>query len=379
VLVRAEPAGAGRLRCAVTDTGIGITDEQRSRLFEPFTQADSSTTRRYGGTGLGLSICRQLVELMGGEIGFTSRPGEGSTFTFTARMPAAAGVPAAPLAPRHALRGLRVLVVDDNATNRQVVREMLKAWGCAFEEAADAWEALDKLRGSAATPRAFQLALIDFQMPEMDGGELAAEIKRDPQLAGLPLILVTSVPQHGDAARMMDLGFDAYLTKPVKQSVLHDAMAAVVAPAGARRPPRALSLVTAHTVEEAARARSRILVVDDNALNVRETVGLLLGAGFDCDVAHSGEEAVRAAARGAYRLVLMDCDMPGMNGYEAARLIREQEAAGPRTPIVAMTGAYVASRQRCTEAGMDDSIRQPPRPEDVQRVLERYVGTADVS
>jgi CheY-like chemotaxis protein len=177
---------------------------------------------------------------------------------------------------------------------------------------------------------------------------------------------------------MMDLGFDAYLTKPVKQSVLHDAMAAVVAPAGARRPPRALSLVTAHTVEEAARARSRILVVDDNALNVRETVGLLLGAGFDCDVAHSGEEAVRAAARGAYRLVLMDCDMPGMNGYEAARLIREQEAAGPRTPIVAMTGAYVASRQRCTEAGMDDSIRQPPRPEDVQRVLARYVGSADV-
>jgi CheY-like chemotaxis protein len=207
----------------------------------------------------------------------------------------------------------------------------------------------------------------------MDGAELAAEIKGDARLAAVPLILVTSVPQHGDAARMLDLGFDAYLTKPLKQSVLHDAMAAVIAPpAGAQRRP-ALSLVTAHTLEEAARARSRILVVDDNALNVRTAVGLLARAGFDCDVASSGEEAVRAAARGTYRLVLMDCEMPGMTGYEAARLIRRQETASPRTTIVAMTSAPSSSAPRWTDAGMDDSIRQPLRPEDVQRVLERFL------
>jgi CheY-like chemotaxis protein len=361
----------------VTDTGIGISDDALGRLFQPFSQADSSTTRRYGGTGLGLSICSQLVELMHGEIGVESRPGEGSTFWFTAEMPPAADLAAAPLPAVQLLSGLRVLVVDDNATNRLVMVEMLKAWGCSYEEASDAWEALDTLREAAGTPRAFQVALVDFQMPEMDGGELAAQIRQDPRLAGIALILVTSVPQHGDAVRMMDLGFDAYLTKPLKQSVLHDAMATVIGPASGARQRPALNLVTAHTVKEAARARNRILVVDDNVLNVRTAVGLLQSAGFECDVANGGEEAVRAAARVSYRLVLMDCDMPGMDGYEAARRIRAQEAAGPRTPIVAMTSAYVASRQRCAEAGMDDSIRQPPRTEDVQRVLERYLGGDD--
>ena len=202
---------------------------------------------------------------------------------------------------------------------------MLKAWGCAFEEAADAWEGLDKLREASGSAREFQLALVDFQMPEMDGGQLAVEIKRDPRLADVPLILVTSVPQHGDAARMMNLGFDAYLTKPLKQSVLHDAMAAVLGTRAGARPRPALTLVTAHTVEEAARARRRVLVVDDNALNVRTAVGLLERAGFECDVARSGAEAVQAAAQLSYGLVLMDCEMPGMDGYEATRLIRSGE------------------------------------------------------
>jgi CheY-like chemotaxis protein len=207
----------------------------------------------------------------------------------------------------------------------------------------------------------------------MDGGQLAAEIKRDPQVAHVPLVLVTSVPQHGDAARMMNMGFEAYLTKPVKQSVLHDAIATVMGARSGERPRPALTLVTAHTVEEAARARNRILVVDDNPLNVRTAVGLFQRAGFECDVARSGAEAVRAAARVSYGLVLMDCEMPGMDGYEAARRIRRQEGAGAHTPIVAMAEPSGASRQLSSEAGMDDLIRQPPRHEDVQRVLARYI------
>ena len=372
VLLRAEPAADGQIRFLVTDTGPGISADLRGRLFQPFSQADSSTTRKYGGTGLGLAISRQLVELMNGEITVETDEGRGSTFAFTAELPTvteAASVPA----PAVSLRGLRVLIVDDNATNRQVMREMLKAWECAFEEAADGWEGLDKLRAAAGTSREFQLVLIDFQMPEMDGGQLAAEIKRDQQIAHLPLILVTSVPQHGDAARMMNMGFAAYLTKPLKQSVLHDAVAAVMGAGSGQRPRPALTLVTAHTIEEAARARNRILVVDDNPLNLRTAVGLFQRAGFECDVARSGAEAVRAAARVSYGLVLMDCEMPGMDGYEAARLIRRQEGAGAHTPIVAMAEPSGASRQLWSEAGMDDWIRQPPRHEDVQRVLTRYI------
>ena len=373
VLIRAEPAPDGRIRFSVTDTGPGISAEVQGRLFQPFSQADSSTTRKYGGTGLGLAISRQLVELMNGEIGVKTEDLHGSTFWFTAELPTAAEIDPVQPTPALSLRGLRVLVVDDNATNRQVMREMLKAWECSFEEASDGWEGLDKLRASAGTSREFQLVLIDFQMPEMDGGQLAAEIKRDPQVAHVPLILVTSVPQHGDAARMMNMGFEAYLTKPLKQSVLHDAVATVMGARSGERPRPALTLVTAHTVEEAARARNRILVVDDNPLNVRTAVGLFQRAGFECDVARSGAEAVRAAARVSYGLVLMDCEMPGMDGYEAARLIRRQEGAGAHTPIVAMAEPSGTSRQLSTEAGMDDLIRQPPRHEDVQRVLARYI------
>jgi PAS domain S-box-containing protein len=373
VLIRAAPAEGGRVRCSVTDTGPGVPAAVRDRLFEPFFQADASTTRRYGGTGLGLAITRQLVELMNGTVAVETEEGVGSTFSITLELPAVAEPAAPPPAPSSSLRGLRVLIVDDNATNRQVMREMLRAWGCAFEEAADAFEALDLLRETAGSSREFQIVLIDFQMPEMDGGELAVEIKGDPRLAHVPLVLVTSVPQHGDAARMMDLGFDAYLTKPLKQSVLHDAIAAVLGSRAGVRARPALSLVTAHTVEEAARARRRVLVVDDNALNVQTAVGLLARAGIECDVARSGAEAVQALAQLSYGLVLMDCDMPGMDGYEAARLIRSRESGRARTPIVAMTEPSQGSRRRWTEAGMDDSIRQPPRLDEVERVLQRYL------
>jgi CheY-like chemotaxis protein len=274
------------------------------------------------------------------------------------------------------LRKLRVLVVDDNATNRQVLREMLRAWGWTFAEAADAWEALERLKAAASTGRAFDLALIDFQMPEMDGAQLAAEIKNDPLLAGIPLLLVTSVPQHGDAARMLNLGFAAYLTKPVKQAVLHESIVAVMRaraePARDGRPR--LSLVTAHTVSEASRTRRRILVVDDVASSREVAAELLRQAGYACDVAADGSEALRAFRNAAYDLVFMDCEMPDVDGYEATRRIRTLEMGRERTPIVALTGEILATdRERCLSAGMDDAIGKPVRAEDFRRMLERYL------
>jgi PAS domain S-box-containing protein len=259
VVIRAEPdrASSSRVRVSIRDTGIGIAEERLDRLFKPFSQVDSSTTRRYGGTGLGLAIAKQLVELMHGEIGVETEQGKGSTFWFTTELPAAEERGPAPLPPE-ALRGLRALIVDDNETNRLVLREMLRTWGCQTDEAADAWEGLDKLREAAGTPRAFQVALIDFQMPEMDGEQLAQEIKRDPQLAHIPLVLLTSMPQHGDAARSLGLGFAASLIKPVRQAVLRDTLLSVLGAEAPRRGAR-LSLVVgasaARAGDEAPRSR----------------------------------------------------------------------------------------------------------------------------
>ncbi|HET7291501.1 MAG TPA: response regulator [Vicinamibacteria bacterium] len=376
VVILAEPdrEREGRVRFAVSDTGIGIPAALHGRLFRPFSQVDASTTRRFGGTGLGLAIARQIVELMRGEIGFTSEEGRGSTFFFSVELPPAPSE-APCLEPRRArLAGLRVLVVDDNATNRYVLREMLASWGCSVDEAPDAWEGLEKLRAAVGGPQAFELALVDFQMPEMDGGQLAREIKKDPRLAHTPLILLTSMPQHGDAAQMMDMGFAAYLTKPVKQTVLHDAIAAVM---GVREPATRpqLKLVTAHTVGEETRGRRRILVVADSVARQQAALRALEKAGYACDVAGGGEEAVRAVSSRSYDLVFMDCDMPGIDGYEAARQIRMQEEDGSRTPIVAVGPEDDADRWR--QAGMDDALGRPATAEELCRMAERYAPAPD--
>ena len=370
---RREAEWPFRLHFSVSDTGIGIPADRFDRLFKSFSQVDASTTRRYGGSGLGLAICRRLALAMDGDVTVESTVGVGSTFSLylpleTAALPETAAVDPAD----DVLEGRRVLVVDDNTTNRRVITGMLRSWSCRFEEACDAWEALDQLRAGASTEQAFDAAILDFQMPEMDGAQLAAEIRRSPELAALPLVLLTSIPRPGDAARMQELGFDAYLTKPVKQAVLRETLSGVLR-AGSTRETRS-GFITAHAVTEAARARRRVLVVDDNPMNRRMASLAVEKAGFSCDTATGGEEALAALARQRYELIFLDCQMPGLDGYETARRIRAAEDPASRTPIVALTAEAVeAWQRRGAHEDFDDCLSKPARAEEYELLLGRWV------
>ncbi len=383
VHARTVPGDAAVLRFDVLDTGIGIPSDRLHRLFQSFSQVDASTSRHYGGTGLGLAISKRLVELMGGEIGVESEPGKGSTFRFTARFRPAPERPGSVVRPHDALTGVRVLVVDDNATNRFVAAEMLRSFGCLGTTVDGGPAALDSLRAAAAEGAPFRLALLDFQMPGMTGLDLAAAIRQEPSLSATALVLLTSVPRRGDASRITELGFEAYLTKPIKQNQLREAIAAVLArragPVAPAPAPAGEALVTSHTLAEAARGRFlRILVVDDNSVNQRVAGRLLERLGARCDVAADGHEAVQAVIRQPYDVVFMDCQMPGMDGYEATAAIRRLDSASRRdVRIVAMTaGVQPGDRERCLAAGMDDYVSKPLRSEELAAVLERVLPAA---
>jgi signal transduction histidine kinase/CheY-like chemotaxis protein len=377
-----EDPRMAKLRFTVTDTGIGIPADRMHRLFRSFSQVDASTTRKFGGTGLGLAISRQLVELMGGAIEAESEVGKGSTFRFTAVLEKQQGAGARPQIVPERFRSLRVLVVDDHPTNRKLLRHQLASWGCRFEEAESGALALQLLRAAAGTPRAFNLALIDYQMPEMDGESLARAIKADPHLARVPLILLTSVTGLNDSERMERAGFSGYLTKPIKQSQLFDCIATVVATPAQAEKMAHTKLVTRHSVEQAReRARVRVLVAEDNPVNQKVATRTLEKLGFRCEVAGNGREALAALQRTGFNLVLMDCQMPEMDGFEATRRIREREAeGGPRVPIVAMTAnAMAGDRESCLRAGMDDYIAKPFNPSELAAVIERWTKKDDES
>ena len=383
VVVRArlveESHTVATVRFEVQDTGIGIAPGVRDTLFRPFTQADASTTRKFGGTGLGLAISRQLAELMGGTVGVDSEPGKGSTFWFTGRLQKQARVTESH--PRRcSLRGLRVLVVDDNRTNRRIVLELMTAWGMVPDEAESGAQALERLR-EAADRKPYELAILDMQMPGMDGLELARAIHSDASLAGTRMIMLTSVGLRGQARESLAAGISGYLTKPVRSSQLFDCMATVIeAPRLRGKTPAAVAsdrLVTRHTLEEANnRRRRRLLVADDNETNQMVAVSMLRRLGYSADVASSGREVIEALARRPYDAVLMDCQMPIMDGFKATEAIRKTEIGSRRrTPIIAMTAnAFKEDREHCLAAGMDDYIPKPVRVEDLDRVLRQAIG-----
>jgi PAS domain S-box-containing protein len=365
------------LRFRVVDTGIGIPDDKLPILFAPFTQADSSTTRKYGGTGLGLAISRQLVERMGGTIGVESKDGSGSTFWFTAVFAKSAtrAIPSPASLSSAALAGTRILAVDDFATNRLLVSRLVSAWGCRVIEAADGQTALAALKGAAAQGDPCRLALIDMQMPGMDGEELGRQIKADPALADTRLIMMTSMNLSGGMARLAEVGFSALLVKPIRQHQLCEILARVLAgeiPGTAH----AVTVVATRTPRGVLSTRARILLVEDNVTNQLVALKILEKIGHRAHVVGNGREALEALAHAPYDLVLMDCQMPEMDGFEATRRMRSPDAlAAWRTiPVIAMTAhAMKGDRERCLAAGMDDYLSKPVDPIEMAVMIEKWL------
>jgi len=341
-------------------------------LFQPFSQVDASTTRKFGGTGLGLSISKRLVELMGGEIGVVSNAGQGATFWFTLSIECQADdwQPPAQL-PEADLAGCRVLVVDDNDTNRRLLTTLLKSWGCRATEANGGAAAMHLLKDAALAQAPFEIALLDMNMPEQDGETLGRLIRDDPQLTRTRRVMLTSAALRGDAARMREAGFDAYLTKPLKEDHIRRCLAAL---RGNGPAPDEAPIITRHTIEEAIAQRSaRILLVEDNQVNQKLAYTLLQKRGHQVIVAENGAIALEILAREHFDLVLMDCQMPVMDGFEATRRLRAgTNMLDPQVRVVAMTAnAMEGDREACIAAGMDDYLSKPFSDNDLNAMLAR--------
>ena len=362
------------VRFSVQDTGIGIPRDRMHRLFKSFSQVDASTTRKYGGTGLGLAVSHRLVELMGGTIGVESTSGKGSTFSFNVRL----GTRPQVRRNRRLLANpgtLRVLGVDDNATNLEILEAVLEGWGFDYETAADGPSALAAMQSAAAAGQPFQLAILDMQMPQMDGCQLAQHIKQSPALKDTVLLILTSLGQHMSADEMRSIGLAGYLTKPLRQSRLFDAI--VDATAGDVQIPA--DTQTAAAARESSLAGARVLLAEDNEINQIVAFEILARAGCQCDIANNGREALEAVKSRQYDVVLMDCQMPQMDGFEATRAIRTFEAkAGaekPRTPIIALTAnAIKGDRELCLDAGMDSYVTKPINPPDLLGTIASIIG-----
>ncbi|MBM4125545.1 MAG: response regulator, partial [Nitrospira sp.] len=365
------------VRFEVSDTGIGITPEGHAHLFHAFTQEDSSTTRKYGGTGLGLAICKQLTELMGGTIGVESAPGQGSTFWFTVLFDKQAIASPATPSPSPQLQGLRAYIVDDNATHRRVLEQTLRSWGVQSVGIAGGPQALEQLRAATAEGHPCDVVIMNPRRPDMDGLALAHAVKADPALVNLRLVLLTPYGHRGDAAKAKQAGIAACLTKPLRQTQLHTCLETVIAlPAGdfsptAGTPP----LVTGQSLKDTA-PHIRTLVADDNTVNQKVMARMLEKLGCMADIVTNGLEAVEVSDHIPYAAILMDCQMPEMDGYEATRRIRQREGTARHTIVIAVTAnALSEDRDKCLAAGMDDYVSKPVGIEALEAVLMRWLPT----
>ncbi|MFW6374199.1 MAG: response regulator [Thermodesulfobacteriota bacterium] len=359
---------------SIRDTGIGIPSDKLDRIFKKFTQLDMSTTRQYGGTGLGLAIARQLTEMMGGRMKVESREGEGTTFRFSVVLEKQPEAEAREPAVFEDLRKQRILFVDDNSTNRLVLREQLLTLGCRFEEASSGAMALELLRSAAEAGVPFDIAILDQELPKMDGVTLGKQIKADPNLRDIRLIMMTSIGNRGDVSRMEAIGFAAYLVKPVRQSRLLECLRAVGAADPEARPTP--GIITRHTLSENRKRHGRILLVEDNETIQLVSMEMLKQWGYQADLAENGAEAVRALTSRPYHLVLMDVEMPVMDGYEATRRIRAEDSAvlDRNIPIIAMTAhAMKRDLDLCLTVGMNDYMTKPIRYNELAVILEKYL------
>ena len=371
------------VRFEVRDTGIGISPETQALLFQPFTQADGSTTRRFGGTGLGLAISKQLAIMMDGQIGVNSEPGKGSTFWFTAQFEKPVRDRTTPETERDGWSNLRVLVVDDNATSRQILRHQIFAWKLQKGSAAGGHEALRVMRAAAREGKPYDLALLDVEMPEMDGLTLARAVKAAPELSQTRLIALTTVGHALTEADMRAAGIDASLTKPVKHSRLFDCLVSIIGKADASdlsSPKAGVGMLELSGELRTFLGHHRVLLAEDNVVNQKVALALLKKIGCSADAVSNGIETIESLQRYPYSLVLMDCQMPEMDGYEATRLIRKREAlAGQVCPwnapvrIVALTAsAMQGDREKCLAVGMNDYVTKPMRLPELVAALERW-------
>ncbi len=361
------------LRVEVQDTGIGIAPKAQVRVFESFTQGDGSTTRRFGGTGLGLGIARRLTHLMGGEIGMQSEPGEGSTFWFTARLKKASSTKAKTLAAQ-VLKGARVLVVDDNATNREILVQQLTYFGMDHDTSANGAQALARLRQAHDEGRGFDLLLLDWHMPDLDGLELAHQVRSDSAFADVAMILLSSANLGEGSSDIANAEINARLTKPVRQSQLYDCLVGVMADAKAAGPVPTVYSRSADAAERQLGAR--VLLAEDHPVNQDVAAQMLRMLACEVDVVEDGKAALEALASRSYDIVLMDCNMPVMDGFEATGelRLREQSEGAPQMPVVALTAnALQGDRERCLAAGMDDYLSKPFTATELAAILERWL------
>jgi two-component system sensor histidine kinase/response regulator len=366
------------LKFAVRDTGIGIPPEKQKVIFGAFAQADGSMTRKYGGTGLGLTISKQLTHLMGGEMSVDSQPGKGSTFWFTVCVEKQSALMTALAKPASDLNGLRILIVDDNATNCNILFHQTSSWGMLSQTAEEGSQALEMLRVAARRGQAHDLCIIDLQMPGMSGFDLGRAIKSDPAMAFTRLALLTSFGVRGHGKQALESGFAAYLMKPVRQLQLYDCLTTMMSSPvtkaeGDESEAKSQVLVTRHSLAEAKAARGRILLAEDNEINRQVALNLLEKQGYRVDTVSNGLEALEALKRTKYAAVLMDCQMPEMDGFEATQAIRESERVdGLHIPIIALTAnAMQGDRERCLAAGMDGYVSKPIRGKELFDTIDR--------
>ncbi len=375
----AEDEGVARMRFAVKDTGIGISQDVQDRIFGAFSQADSSTTRRFGGTGLGLAIAKRLVEKMGGALSLDSAAGLGSTFSFELPLAKQDAHARGVLGAVAHLHGLRVLVVDDNATNREILAHQLAGWKMRHADAEGGTQALAMMHAARQRGEAFELAILDMHMPEMDGFELAQAIKRDLLLAATPMLMLSSVTLAANAAERREAGIERYLTKPVRQSDLFNAIATVI---GSRElvTPASLAAGGEQTAAQPALrpgAGGRVLLAEDNPVNQQVALAMMELLGVVPKVVGDGREALDALEHEAFDGILMDCQMPELDGYAATAEIRRREAVAGgvrRIPIIALTANAVAGdREQCLAVGMDDYLSKPFSHHQLTEILNRWL------
>ena len=366
-----ETAEHKHFRFNIKDTGIGITESQQKALFDKFSQADTSTTRKYGGTGLGLSICKKLVELMDGEIGIESEVGHGSNFWFTLPLNKSDNTDTIPVYNTE-IKNERVLIVDDNQTNLDLMEQLHTIWGIPHTAVDGAAAAVTKMQEAAQANNPYTVAILDMHMPIVDGLDLCEQIKNIPEIAETKLIMASSHAQRGDAIKLKEAGFHGYITKPIQQSELFDVLL-VVSGIKEANP----ELVTRHSIKESVKIKAHVLVVEDNPTNQLVIEGLLRTIGVTVDLAGNGEEAIASLQNTSnHDLVFMDCQMPILDGYEATKKIRANQTSTINSdiPIIAMTAnAMAGDKEKCIDAGMDDYLSKPIEPKSVIAMLKKWI------